>query len=61
VVAAVVKKEPLARDELPDNVRHQYLSTLRLCCNARGDDDGCAKQVIVLGDRLTGVEADPDP
>src|SRR3990172_8448196 len=57
-VPLVREQEPLAHGQLSHDVGGQYLSRLGVRAHSSGQLDGGAEQVLVLGDRLAGVEAD---
>src|SRR5262245_45539864 len=60
-LAALGEFDSRIRDELPDEIRDENLPTERLACNPRGVVNGGAEEAIRLLDRITRVNADPDP
>ena len=61
VVALIGEDEPLASKELADDVRSEDLAAFSGGGDAGGSDDGGTEEVVALGDRLAGVNADPHP
>ena len=59
-LATVGEDEAFARDQLAHDVGNQHLAALRLRRRPRREDDGRAKEVVVLGDWLARVDADAD-
>src|SRR3990172_4390593 len=58
-VASIGEQELLAGDDLAHTFRDENLAGLGLRGDAGGEDDGRAEQVLLLLDRLTGVQAAP--
>src|SRR3990170_5405623 len=57
-LALIGEQEALARRQLSHHVRGQYLSRLCEIADAGGELDGGAEQVLLLSDRLPGVQTD---
>lgn len=51
----------LARNQLTHNIGHQYLTAVCFSSRPSCHDHGGTEEVIVLCNRLTSVNANPDP
>src|SRR5262245_61550060 len=60
-LAALGERNSRMRDELPNEIRDENLSTEGLARNPRGVVDRGAEEAVRLMDRITRVNADPDP